>query len=373
MDNKKSGKPITSLKKPHHYGKRDGIHLFHATQAEHADLVGKHIHNPSDRDLASAISSAKQSGLSVVVIHGNAPESLRSKIHPELGTMSPSQMAKSASVEKIRFDDLQKAFNQPDQSTFTDIKAHAGAIAATHPKLLEWGSKNLSPLPKDAIEHFELDGKAIKVRKHDSDLYSGWVEKNGNKLHAFEKITLPELLVQLQSKLELYGKEEEVTQDIPIKDLVSQLRDLVHPWFEEEGHEIPHHEFTTEPAETKEKLKNLKEKIDSKLSPDQEALAHAKAAQEQEPAAEIHAETVPNKDLVPGMLNPEKQCDDCGSTATFCDCYTGLPRPRLEFDGKKVTIFFKSENWDQESREAFVEDLKRRAGQILKSRHTKNL
>jgi len=47
-----------------------------------------------------------------------------------------------------------------------------------------------------------------------------------------------------------------------------------------------------------------------------------------------------------------------------------LPKPRLEFDGKKVSIFFKSE-WSLEDRENFVEDLKRRAGRILKKRYNK--
>jgi hypothetical protein len=647
MDNNKPVKPQSDLKKPHHYGKRDGVHLLHATDESHSALVGKHVHDPSEKDLNNAIAGAKQSGLSMVVIHGVPPESLRAMIHPDLGTLSPSQMNKSEKApngqkrsmdfevidpddlhkagtaavqrspeampsapaenapqatphfkehgyfepallarkkiatghgeidqpgaqritpnalhhhlktgsftiltaqnpmgkeatpesnhaanksleadlqahgaiyhhvkgkygpneehsfmvhhtssvsphvleglgkkyqqesvihsasghhrlvhvngendghhfkgagytrtpdatenfslanddgvnnpqkkfslninfdqmhrhapkappqadeavkktEKIYFDDLQKAFLQPDQTTFTDAKAHAGAVSAMHPALMAWGAKNLSPLKRDAIESFQLDGKTIKIRKHDADLYSGWVEKDGSKLHSFEKVTLPELLVQLQSKLELYGKEDEVVKPAEPTDAFEALRTHAHKWFEENGHEIPHAEFDFDQKpegvdlhtpDTKTRFKKLKAKIKQKQSefdnveqpeptefdqPDDKQPTASELNEAAEQVKEMHqdgTEVVQHKDLMPGLLNPEKQCEDCGSTAAFCDCYTGLQRPRLEFDGKKVTIFFKSE-WAMEDRENFVEDLKRRAGQILKAKHKDKL
>lgn len=593
---KKSTKS-NEIKKPHHYGKRSGVHLFHATMPEHRELIGKHIDDPSDDQLNDAISEAKHSGVSCVVIHGAAPESLRAKIHQEAGPVmkksytfevtdqpltkaekklppqanaaikpvpgqffhpdllsrktvnlgygdvttaghhpvseeglhhhltsgsyslltahnpsgiktSPEEnmannqklqadLDRSGAVyhkvkgtyggneeqsylvhhtrdvqphhieelgrkygqesvihsslgqhkmvyvtgpnagkhnkgaghsivpranenysqigsnpnqkfsldfnfdslhhedemqktEKVYFRDLKKAFLQNDAQTFTDIKAHTQAVAANHPALMEWGAKKLSALPKDAVESMDLNGHTIKVRKHDADLYSGWIEKDGNKVHGFEKITMPELMSQLQSKLELYGKEEPAVKQ-SLKDLVAEIFKLGQAYYSESGHDWDEKSFAI-PA-TKQKLETLKAKVSSKMNPEPFDETREDEVEEQKEFKEAgekkreemtfdelneledqikeiheeHTESVPKKELTAGMLQPERQCEDCGSKASFCDCYQGLPRPRLEFDGKKVTIFFKSE-WAQEDRENFVEDLKRRAGQLLKSR-----
>ena len=79
---------------------------------------------------------------------------------------------------------------------------------------------------------------------------------------------------------------------------------------------------------------------------------------------------IPTKDMIAGMLNPEKDCDACERPIQGCVCFTGMPSPRLEFDGRKVTIFFKSEVWDLEAQEAFVMDFKRCAGRILRNKFT---
>lgn len=616
-----------AMKRPHFYGKRDGVHLFHATMPEHQELVGKHLHDPSDDELKSGIKEAKRDGVSSVVIHGTPPDSLKAKIHDQLGVLSPSQMEKSerskyrpirsteyeiideddheplkktttaeastpianppqASVdskpffnqallgrksittghkeavepgahritplalshhlkggsfslltaqnpmgqagtsksneeantalegdlkssgaiyhevrgkygsneeqsymvhhtesvtpdklqgfakkygqesivhssqgnhemvhvngehegkhfkgegfkrvpnaqdnfselenhpqkkfslnfnfdnmhgkavsppkanvevkkgEKIYFDDLNKAFLQPDLSTFTDIKTHTGSLSAAHPSLMHWGTEQLSSLPKDAIETLELDGKTIKVRKHDADLYSGWVEDDGKVLHSFEKVTLPELMVQLQSKMELYGKENSiVTPKESIDDPHTKLMTLIEAYFKKIGMEMPSPEI-----DTKQKLKSLKSKVDSKLNPDpfdetsadeikekKDFQAADKAAREQmlfdemneieSQVKEVHEEVIPKKDLAQGLANPAEECADCGSKQPICLCYSGMARPRLIFDGEKVTIFFKSE-WAQDDRENFKEDLKLRAGRILRMKHTKKL
>jgi hypothetical protein len=121
---------------------------------------------------------------------------------------------------------------------------------------------------------------------------------------------LPELLLQLQSKFELYGKETIVEEKKP---------------------------------EVEQKLKELQEKVQE------------------------HEETLSGKELIPGIENPQIDCPACERPVKDCVCYTGLPNPRVEFDGKKVTIFFKSA-WGEEDRLNFVDDLKRRAGTILDKR-----
>jgi len=76
------------------------------------------------------------------------------------------------------------------------------------------------------------------------------------------------------------------------------------------------------------------------------------------------------KEIAQGLSNPEKECDACGSDQPFCDCYAGLPVPKIEFDfnTKKMTVLFKND-WDFESRAAFLEDLKMRASVIIKSKY----
>ena len=80
----------------------------------------------------------------------------------------------------------------------------------------------------------------------------------------------------------------------------------------------------------------------------------------------IEAETVTltTKDLAKGLINPEKDCQDCGCTVEACMCFNGLPEPKFTFDGKKLTILFKAE-WDEASKEAYIDDFKRRAGRLI--------
>ncbi len=244
---------------------------------------------------------------------------------------------------------LEKTFLQPDQQTMSSIKDHTASLAVVPKDLMKWGIDKLSKLPKDAIESVDLDGKTIKVRKYDSDLYSGWIESAGNKLHNFERITLPELLTQLQSKLELYGREKDAVgqpegSSADVRVQIQELRDRIRSHLSESGMELDEKEFSDTPP-TDPKVSNTT----------------------QIQGGPGDSVVVPGKELADGMAEPESECAACERPVDQCLCYMGLPRPRLEFDGKKVTIFFKSE-WDQDARESFVEDLKRRAGRILKRR-----
>jgi hypothetical protein len=222
--------------------------------------------------------------------------------------------------------DMKKAFLQGDGETLTDPKSHDAAKQGTHPSLMDWGVNNLVPMAIDQQGEFELGGKIIKVRKVLEDLYSGWVEHESKIIHQFEKITLPLVLSQLQSKLELYGKEEAAVSDKP----------------DDQG-------SMTEPADISSKIKQLQEKV-----------------KEQVEAYEIK-ETLTGKDLAAGIENPEKECSACERSSDQCVCYTNLPVPRVEVTPKGINIFFKSE-WNEEDILNFKNDLSRRAGLILTKR-----
>lgn len=333
------------LVKPHYYGKVGDVHVWHATHESHASMVGIHVDSPNDDKFNDSLDEARTKKVKAVVIHGTPPETLRTRINQDLGVHKPGKLHKT----EVGPFTLEKTYLQNDKQTKVDIKAHTGAIAASSAPLMEWGTKKLATLPKDAVESFELDGKTIKVRKHDADVYSGWIEtKDGNMIHQFEKIQLPELMTQLQSKLELYGREEEAVKENDIPDVQSKLlalREKIRGYLEAAG-------------------------LDHEDKPDATP-APTPASEDSHPAVEANGEArvdVPTKELVPGMLNPEKECPACERPVADCCCFTGMPKPRLEFDGRKVTIFFKSEHWDEEAREAFIGDLKRRAGRLLRKK-----
>lgn len=230
---------------------------------------------------------------------------------------------------KVVFEDgpLTKTFTQADGETLTDPRSHLASAGAVPKSLMDWGAEKLSSMKPDGIEVLELNGRIIKVRKVLEDLYSGWIEFEGQIRHQFEKLTMPELLSQLQSKLELYGKEDEVVAD-----------------------ETPARNVPTVPTEEPE-LSVEKEAITTKLKELQTKIAEQVAV-------------VSGKDLVEGIENPEKECPACERPVLQCVCYSGLPKPRIIVTSKGVEIFFKSE-WNEEDQVNFLTDLKRRAGTIL--------
>lgn len=72
-----------------------------------------------------------------------------------------------------------------------------------------------------------------------------------------------------------------------------------------------------------------------------------------------HKETLVAKDLTKSIDDPDTECSACERAADDCVCYTGLPKPRVEFEGGKLSVFFKSE-WQEEDRQNFLDDLKKR-------------
>jgi hypothetical protein len=234
------------------------------------------------------------------------------EVAQKLGLKHDQANFDSEGIIREAVPELTKAFTQGDGETLTDPKSHQAAAGALPPSLMAWGAEKLSPLPVDAIEVLPLDGRIIKVRKVLEDLYSGWIESNGKIIHQFERLTLPLLLSQIQSKLELYGKEDET---------VAQ-------------------EKTDGETSIGEKLKRLQDAINEQIA------------------------TISGSELAAGIENPEKDCEACERSADQCVCYLNLPKPRIEVTAKGVTIFFKSE-WSEEDQLNFRSDLVRRAGLVL--------
>lgn len=237
---------------------------------------------------------------------------------------------------------LKKAFTQEDGETLVDPREHRPSDVPD--SLMNWGSQYLVPMKNDEIKVFKLKDKTIKVRKIMEDMYSGWIEDQYKKIHAFEKLTMPILLTQMQSKLEMYGNEEQRTNEINTTE------------DERSGGVVVEVESAQQAQEEEEEL----EEIGAKLSTLKDKIKGIAEEEKQE-----HQEVIPGKDL--NLENPETICPACENSVEDCVCYTGLDKPRVEFDGKKLVIFFKS-GWNDEDRLNFKNDIMNRAGRILRER-----
>jgi hypothetical protein len=79
----------------------------------------------------------------------------------------------------------------------------------------------------------------------------------------------------------------------------------------------------------------------------------------------VKRESIPAADL--RISDPESQCAACEQPAADCACYEGLSRPTISVAGGSVEVMFKSD-WTPEDKDNFVDDLKRRAGIVLKGK-----
>lgn len=336
-------------RKPHHYGLIDGVNFFHAHSPDHEALFGIHLKNPDESKLTSAMQESKKTG-TPIILHGEVPSFLKD----QLGDTLKPKLSEQGS--------LKKAFTQADGETMTDPREHQPQSVDS--SLLAWGAKKISSMKIDDIGQFEINGRTVKIRKVLHDLYSGWIEYEGQNIHQFEKLTMPALMTQLQSKLELYGKEKEVMADkskkieIPAKDLIEEHKKLIGIL------ESPSHKDDLE--EAKEQRKELADYEQEAMSPETPDTSEEIVDKIKDLKTKLKEtkETVSAKELIAGIEEPQSECPACERMAEKCICYLNLPRPRVEFDGKKLSIFFKNE-WHEEDRVNFMNDLKARAGRIL--------
>lgn len=262
---------------------------------------------------------------------------------------SPAKIPSSKPRFTVSSNNVAKAMMHQDGETMVDSRSHASAAGPMPQIMMDWGSKYLVPMKINDVKHLKVGGYVIKVTKKSPDLYAGWVENDANIGHKFERLTMPQLLLQLRSALELYGREQEML-----------------------GTEILHSDHAEEEKQEKKKeLTDVGQAISDALEETKDASEADKQAKIREKLealrSKVKEEVIPAKDLAEGLEQPEEECPACESESEECSCYEGLSRPRLEFDGKKVTIFFKSD-WGAEDKDNFKDDLKRRAGIILKKR-----
>lgn len=263
---------------------------------------------------------------------------------------SPAKIP-SAKPSKIMMakKDLVKAMMHQDGETMVDSRSHAAAAGPVPQIMMDWGSKHLVPMKINDVRHLKVGDYLIKVVKKSPDLYAGWVENDANIGHKFERLTMPQVLLQLRSALELYGKEDRLQDTVVVhSDHVEEMQPENKKQLTDVGQAISDALDEAKDVSEADKQAKIREKL--------EALR-----------AKVKEEVIPAKDLAEGLEEPERECPACESQAEECSCYEGLSRPRLEFDGRKVTIFFKSD-WSPEDKDNFKEDLKRRAGIILRKR-----
>lgn len=196
-------------------------------------------------------------------------------------------------------------------------------------------SSKIVPL-EDIFQHFKEHQDRLGLKHDEATLYP----KSSDYLKKIDE----------KERESMADKKKNI--EIPAKDLVDEHKKLI------EILESPSHQDDLEEAkEQRKELAQYQEQM--KQKPEVLDKINALKARLQETK-----ETLTAKDLVAGIENPEKECAACERPAEKCICYFNLPSPRIEFDGKKLSIFFKSE-WHEEDRLNFMNDLKRRAGRIL--------
>jgi len=55
-------KRVTELHKPHYYGRIGNVHVFHGTHEKHKEMIGHHIHSPTDEELDSTLADNESRG-----------------------------------------------------------------------------------------------------------------------------------------------------------------------------------------------------------------------------------------------------------------------------------------------------------------------
>jgi hypothetical protein len=278
----------------------------------------------------------------------NPPRKKFKKVPANAPETSPESNESPAKPVK----DLNKTILHQDGETMIDTKSQGIAISALPKSMIAWGVTHMVPMKLNEVKDLSIGDARIKIVKKSPDLYAGWIEKEANIGHKFERLTLPQLLIHLQSALETYGREDQVFA-VPSKTESDSIEEKIQPKLQKKN--------LTEIG------KAISDAIDE-TPESSEADRQAKILEKLETLrAKIQSEIIPSKDLAQGIDEPEEFCSACEAEAEECSCYEGLSAPRLEFDGKKIKIFFKSD-WSPEDKDNFKDDLKKRAGIILKKR-----
>ena len=415
------------LKKPHYYGKEDDVHLFHALDDEHKALVGVHVTDPDNQKLSEAISEAKKRGMKSVVIHGTPPEKFRAKTGEFMKSENLSKSEqywvgfdKAPSKKDSKYDkwemskeELKQHIDNWDKKAtwhFSHDNKKKDSEEGVHSTAIARNGKISSPIKHHMSlpENANSQGKKILYHGVGQDYASAEALSNGGKYKGGNKVEGGKNEVHIYDK---FHSNPEIKKKFPKnhfdevhshytfnvvnsatgKDIMQQMHDSLKPGgraiisvrrdkdMKRPDQEVRQTrtqrlkkadedlESINSLKEIQEKLLDLKGKIASLLHPEDLKDLDPRF-QEKENTPDENGEVkqeVSTRELISGMLKPEKECPACERPVERCLCFMGMPKPRIEIEPNKVTIFFKSENWDTESQEAFIDDFKRRAGRLL--------
>ena len=197
------------------------------------------------------------------------------------------------------------------------------------------------------------NGKAVVTARRDGGMKMNEEWKNINQMGKTPKkeAVVPKTGMK---PTPIKKSEDQPKKPYTLADLHNAIRDEA----KKSGHKLPDHIFK-EPKPKQPKIKSTQSA--NKITKHEDLKNFAKDILKQ-----IEEETVilTTKELAKGLISPEKNCQDCGCTVENCMCFDGFTEPNFTFDGKKLNILFKSD-WDEASKESYLDDFKRRAGKLL--------
>ena len=193
------------LKKPHCYGKHDGVWIFHATHPSHNDsLVGDKYDNLVDDDkFKEAISHAKKRGIASIILSGTPPSKLLTRIHPELGPIEPGHISKSQ---------LEKADGKEESAVADELKKDKNTARLVSTADLGSRLKELKSKVQSDLQSGKLKGKKVSMPADEFvNEHTNLVDVLGSPGHDDDKAEADKQAKELEQKL----KEMEAKKDQP--------------------------------------------------------------------------------------------------------------------------------------------------------------
>jgi hypothetical protein len=376
---------------PHYYGTMKGVHVFHATHEDHVHMIGKHLHSPTNAELNEAIDEANKHKTKMVYVHGTPPEAMRvtlQQLKPtndikkhtygsgndsfhgwispdgKFNRLKPNEYHEDwiANKEGDEFEALKRGYIKVGSAGGNEVAAAESVLNnPKHP-----ANKTLRNMIKDSI----YDPHTSFMVHHD-----GW--ESGDDFSNVSADT--EHFIKHGKVKEFMGKSIKMDE----KEFTNEHKRLINV-LESPSHKDDLVEAGKQRKELGVKIKDLKnrlsehidysdlnEELESLKNHALESLKSGKIKQlpqfnEIKKSAQV---SISSRDLAKSMDEEQGDCQDCGSGEIFCDCYTGLPKPQMKFDSVKKSLKLSfDKKWDDESREAFIIDIKRKAAQIIKKR-----
>ena len=115
--------------------------------------------------------------------------------------------------------------------TLVNRDAHYQALATVKDHVLSYVTSLVAGMKDDEIKEVDIAGRKLTVRKLMQDMYTGRVVYEGQVVHNFDRITIPQIAGQLQSLLELYDPSS--LPEAEARDPQSMLIDKLKPFAEQ--------------------------------------------------------------------------------------------------------------------------------------------